>query len=289
MKNQMCMPKTLYDLDMYETATYLALNYICDPTNSTFVVDPYIIFYTLTGRLIDYKNNKEVITNIKRAIVSLDEKKIIHIIMLDKSRYVLDGPYMKFSTVEGYVIINQDECQNIFNGYRRPYDLLKFYVFLVGTINNRKGRRYGFYSMEKMYAECWCGSKSTINSYLKKLEELGIIYIYRSKKRRADGRKMPNVYGRLCDKDDVINAGKMFEGKADIVTAIKSKKVGNLRKRYNYFLNDADKYKNMETSLQLAEECQKVNNLFKELAGDDEERYMKYKPFNMDVFKALYI
>lgn len=71
-----------------------------------------------------------------------------------------------------------------------------------------------------------------------------LIYIYRHKKRRADGtyHKLNNSYGRYADKDSVIKAAQEYSNTVeceDILTKIDRRAT---KLRYNAFCDGAKKY-----------------------------------------------
>jgi hypothetical protein len=74
--------------------------------------------------------------------------------------------------------------QKIFTESNKPFNVFMFFVYLMGTINNQTKE---WHMSQDDMAVSWGASKRTINDYLVQLESMQLIYVYRHRKRRADG------------------------------------------------------------------------------------------------------
>ena len=107
------------------------------------------------------------------------------------------------SDKEKFVVVELWEMQKIFSESNKPFNVFTFFVNLVGTINNQTKE---WHMSQDDMAALWGASKRTVNDYLEQLEKMQLIYVYRHKKRRANGtyHKLNNSYGRYCDEDAII-------------------------------------------------------------------------------------
>ena len=140
--------------------------------------------------------------------------------------------------------------------------------------------------------ELFGGSKTTVNSYLRQLEEMKLLYVYRPKKRRSDGtfQNVNNSYGRYADRDKVISSALEYIGTIeceDINSKIDRRAI---KLRYNAFCNGAKKYKNNPDLVEsLIKECIEYNKSleFKPIEGGYDGEFKQGEPLDMSVFPNI--
>lgn len=269
------------NLNSCELAVMLVLNYLQTDKHDFIYTDVNQIGYVLTGRLINLRNkdkslvnnrDRTISKNIKKGLESLIKHKHIKMIEQNNSTYVISNKdsKIKVDSKEGnFITIELWELQAIFRNNEKdkdisnPFILLMFFINLIGTINNNTKEWH--MSQDDMVAS-FGGSKSTINEYLRQLEKLQLIYVYRPNKRRSDGtfHNINNSYGRYADKDKIISAAKSYIENIECED-IKSKlDRRSISLRYNAFVNGSKKYKdNQELVLQLFYDCIKYNESLK--------------------------
>lgn len=117
-----------------------------------------------------------------------------------------------------YTVIDKDDICKILNSnktyYVKSISIVRFYAYLLTTISktgNKKG--VGFLNSDDISAQTNL-HKNTVLSYMKVLEELRIIYIYRPSDyillQSGDIVEIGNTYGRYQDKDKVIAIGSEY-------------------------------------------------------------------------------
>lgn len=156
----------------------------------------------------------------------------------------------------------------------------------MGTINNKTKEWH--MSQDEIATNCRC-SKRTVNSYLEQLEAMHLIYVYRHKKRRADGtyHKLNNSYGRYADKDSVIKAAQEYANTVeceDIMTKIDRRAI---KLRYNAFCNGAKKYQdNPDAVIALCNECKLYNKSLevKPVESSCDGEWKQGEPLELSVF-----
>lgn len=162
-----------------------------------------LIGYEMTGRFLktSFRKDRTIIDGIKQAIQSLVEKEVIEIIDQNNDDYIFSHKGLEVNTEkEHFVLLEQWEMQKIFERANKPFSIFSFFCCLVSTINNSTKE---WHMTQDEMVSTWGYGKRTVNSYLEQLEAMHLIYVYRHKKRRADGtyHKLNNSYGRYADKD----------------------------------------------------------------------------------------
>lgn len=189
-----------------------------------------------------------------------------------------------------FVVVELWEMQKIFQNTSKPFALFMFFFLLIGTINNTTKEWH--MSQDEMTVAWGCG-KGTVNKYLTELESLELIYVYRHKRRKADGtyHKLNNSYGRFADKKEIINAATEY---ADTVVCEEfSEKIDrrSIKLRYNAFCEGSKKYDDIEEVKKLYSDCLKYNDSIKKnpIAGTYEGEYKEGGELNLSVFPKLEI
>lgn len=279
------------DLDEREMSVMAALNEMYSNKHDYLYTSISIIGYELTGRFLKTKNKKDrnLRQSIQRGIDSLNERKIIEVIDCDGDNYVISGKGLEVDTQRThFVVIELWEMQKIFQTSAKPFNTFTFFVALIGTINN--ATKEWHMSQDDMTVYFGCG-KGTVNKYLTELEELELIYVYRHRRRRADGtyHKLNNSYGRFADKKKIINAATEY---ADTVVCEEfSEKIDrrSIKLRYNAFCEGSKKYDDIEEVKKLYSDCLKYNDSIKKnpISGTYEGEYKEGGELDLSVFPKL--
>lgn len=219
------------------------------------------IAYILTGRWIDTRNkDRRLYNNLKSGLESLANRKLITILDQNGDNYVISNDGLEVDTEkEKFAVVELWEMQKIFSEANKPFNVFLFFVNLVETINNTTKEWH--MSQEDMAAQ-WGYGKETVNSYLEQLEKMELIYVYRYKKRKADGtyHKLNNSYGRYADKESVVEAARKYADTVECEDFFERIDRRGIKLRYNAFCNNAKKYQNNPDAIaELYKECQSYN------------------------------
>lgn len=148
--------------------------------DDVFALSLEIISYHMTNRFMNCKNNKDrtIINYIKNAITSLDNKGIIDIIDQSGNNFVLSNKGLKLSEIklDETIDINLSDISTIFTNVNKPFDITQFYINLKGLMKNGECQ----ISQDEIVNR-WNYSKATVNSYIKQLEDIGLIVVNRVK------------------------------------------------------------------------------------------------------------
>lgn len=277
------------DLNDKETVVMAILNGLYSNKNENLYISTNLLGYAITGRFLNTKNQKDrtITTGIKEGIDSLVERKIIEVVDCDRDNYILSSKGLSVNTEkENFVVIEQWEIQRIFEFGNKPFCIFNFFATLVGTINNVTKE---WHMSQDNMIEVFGGSKRTINDYLKQLEDMKLLYVYRPNKRRSDGtfHNVNNSYGRYADRDKVISSALEYIGTIeceDINSKIDRRAI---KLRYNAYCNGAKKYQNNPDLIKsLIKECIDYNKSlkFKPIEGGYDGEYKQGEPLDFSVF-----
>lgn len=228
-----------------------------------------LIGYEITGKFLKTSNKRErtIIDGIRVAIRSLADKGIIEIIDKDNDNYIFSSKGLEVDNNKSkFVVLEQWEMQNIFENANKPFNVFSFFCSLIGTINNQTKE---WHMPQDEMTVLWGYGKETVNDYLKQLEKMQLIYVYRHKKRRANGTyyKLNNSYGRYCDKDAVIAEALKYSDTVECEDFVEKLNRRAIKLRYNAYCEGAKKYINdPATVIALYKECIAYN------------KSLKYKP-----------
>ena len=131
--------------------------------------------------------------------------------------------------------------------------------------------------------------KETVNAYLEQLEEMKLIYIYRHKKRRANGTyyKLNNSYGRYCDKDAVIAEALKYSDTVECEDFVEKLDRRAIKLRYNAYCESAKKYRNNRNAeIDLCRQCIAYNKSlkYKPVEGYYDGEYKQGELLDLSVF-----
>lgn len=277
--------------DEKELTIMAVLNGLYRPTTEYLVTSIQEIGYILLGRWIDIRNkDRRFYNNLREGIESLAERGLITILDQNGDNYVISNEGLTIDTEKVYfALIELWEMQKIFRNATKPFNIFQFFVRIIGTINNTTKEWH--MSQDEM-TECWQYGKGTVNKYVTELENLELIYVYRHKRRKADGtyHKLNNSYGRFADKKEIIMAAGKY---ADSVECEKFYENNidrrSIKLRYNAFCDGSKKYENMEEVKKLYADCLKYNKSIKlnPVSGTYDGEYKEGGELDLSVFSEL--
>lgn len=189
----------------------------------------------------------------------------------NRNNYIVDGKSCYIDIKKyNFIIVQIEEIQKIFSSFGAyGFNVLRFFVNIIGTIN--KNSKSWHMTQDDMVLN-WNFSKNTVNEYLYKLEELELLYTFRSRARRTDKpyHRVGNVYGRYKDKNLIIKEGMEY---LSTIPYYKTKRYSidrtSIKLRYNHFLNKSPKYDDIKEVEKLYKDCIKYNESFKTNPNND--------------------
>ncbi|MDD3569794.1 MAG: hypothetical protein PHY44_01675 [Lachnospiraceae bacterium] len=267
-----------------EIAIILILNGLQNNKQDVLFTSIDEIGYYLTGRFLDAHKDRRIITGIKKGLSSLVENDVIKLIAQDKNNYVFDSVTCKFDGKDNFTIIELWEVQKIFALGAIGFNLLKYYVNIIGTIN---GKTKSWHMSQESMVELWDMNYVTIDDYNHKLQGLELLYIHRNKARKKDGtyHKVNNVYGRYRDKADIISDSGIYLETVEFEYYKEKNKLDgdtrtSIKMRYNGFIKGAKKYINNEKEIsRLYDDCIRYNESL-------DERFEEISPLDLSVFNS---
>lgn len=254
-----------------EIAVFLILNYLQNDKNENLFISVDAIGYFLTGKFIDSQCNKNLIKGIKKGFERLNKEEDIQILEQNRNNYIIDSKSCRVDTQKyNFIIVHLWEIQKIFSSLGAyGFNVLRFFVNIIGTIN---GDSKSWHMTQDDMVLRWGFSKNTVNEYLYKLEELKLLYTFRSKARKIDEtfHRVGNVYGRYGDKDLVTKEGIQY------LSTVPNRLIKpyhfnrtSVKLKYNKFLQGSKKYDSHEEVEKLYIECIGYNDSFKTHPNDD--------------------
>lgn len=235
-----------------EYLSYLGLSMLLRRNVISYFASTDILAYLLSN---SYPANSRLTSAISNGIIGLAEKIMIILSQSAKTNeWILDLQIMiddnkKKDTTHDklYTIVDETSIHKILQSnteyYTKSISLVRFYIYVLSTIfkvnNGYKG--VGFTSIENMSDTTGYNTK-TVSLYLKQLEELELIYIYRAKDRikfdTGEIVEITHTYGRYKDKDLIVKIGKTHEeeygskGKHKRINKYKGDKTRGLSQKY---------------------------------------------------------
>ena len=272
-----------------ETAILAILNGMYSKKYNHLSISVNLIGYEMTGRFLKSSNRKErtIIEGIKGAICSLADKGIIEIIEISNDNYIFSGKGLDVnSDQKKFVVLEQWEMQSIFQRANKPFNVFSFFCSLIGTINNQTKE---WHMPQDEMVSLWGYGKETVNDYLDQLEKMRLIYVYRHKKRRANGtyQKLNNSYGRYCDKDAIIAEAQKYSDTVECEDFVEKLDRRAIKLRYNAYCNDAKKYRNnFDAEVDLCRQCIAYNKSlkYKPVEGYYDGEYKQGELLDLSVF-----
>lgn len=277
--------------DEKELTIMAVLNGLYRPTTEYLVTSIQEIGYILLGRWIDIRNkDRRFYNNLREGIESLAERGLITILDQNGDNYVISNEGLTIDTEKVYfAVIELWEMQKIFRNATKPFNIFQFFVRIIGTINNTTKEWH--MSQDEMTVAWGCG-KGTVNKYLTELETLELIYVYRHKRRKADGtyHKLNNSYGRFADKKEIIMAAGKYADSVECEEFYENNiDRRSIKLRYNAFCDGSKKYEDMEEVKKLYADCLKYNKSIKlnPVSGTYDGEYKEGGELDLAVFPEL--
>lgn len=274
-------------LDEKELAVLAILNGLYSNKQDYLTISISGLAYNLSKRWIDARNkDRRLYNNIKIGIKSLANRKIIKILDQNGDNYIISNEGLEVNTdKEKFAVVELWEMQKIFSESNKPFNVFLFFVNLIGTINNKTKEWH--MSQDDMVALYGYG-KETVNDYLEQLEKMQLIYVYRHKKRRANGTyyKLNNSYGRYCDKDAVIAEAQKYSDTVECEDFVEKLDRRAIKLRYNAYCDGAKKYNDPATVIALYKECVAYNKSlkYKPVEGYYDGEYKQGELLDLSVF-----
>lgn len=248
-----------------------------------------LIGYEMTGKFLKTSNKRErtIIDGIKDAIKTLIDKGIIETIDKNNDNYIFSGKGLEVcSSKNKFVVLDQWEMQRIFESANKPFNVFSFFCSLIGTVNNQTKEWH--MSQDEMVS-LWGYGKETINDYLEQLENMQLIYVYRHKKRRANGTyyKLNNSYGRYCDKDAVIAEALKYSDTVECEDFYEKLDRRSVKLRHNAYCSGAKKYRNnFDAEVDSCRQCIAYNKSlkYKPVEGYYDGEYKQGELLDLSVF-----
>lgn len=254
-----------------EIAVFLILNYLQNDKNENLFISVDAIGYFLTGKFIDSQIDKNLIKGIKKGFEGLKKEEDVSILDQNRNNYIINSKSCRVDTKKNnFIIVHLWEIQKIFSSLGAyGFNVLRFFVNIIGTIN---GNSKSWHMTQDDMVLSWGFSKNTVNEYLYKLEELELLYTFRSKARKADEtfHRVGNVYRRYYDKELVIQEGIHY------LSTVPNHPIKpfhfnrtSVKLKYNNFLHGSKKYNSLEEVEKLYKECIRYNESFKDFPNDN--------------------
>lgn len=202
-------------LTNYELLVYCYLKFfmpVITAEHSTYYLHVKTLLYNMFDTLDISIRMKE---NINRAIKGLIEKSIITASKQQNSLYMINSNSLKVNCAkEKYIVLDYADIQRIvLSDHKCRFQVLRYYLCLLTTINttisvrldtgNKKSNVVG-YQTQLYLATIANVSPATVIRFNRILEDLKLVYICRSgdfKLINGSLSRIPNVYGRYCDKE----------------------------------------------------------------------------------------
>lgn len=275
--------------DDKETALLAILNGMYTKKYDHLSTSISLIGYEMTGKFLKTSNKKErtIIDGIKGAVHSLIENGIIEVLNQDNDNYIFSGKGLEVnSDKKKFVVLEQWEMQRIFENANKPFNVFSFFCSLIGTVNNQTKE---WHMPQDEMVSLWGYGKETVNDYLEQLEKMQLIYVYRHKKRRANGTyyKLNNSYGRYYDKEAVIAEAQKYSDSVECEDFCEKLDRRSIRLRYNAYCSDAKKYRNNRNAeIDLCRQCIAYNKSlkYKPVEGYYDGEYKQGELLDLSVF-----
>lgn len=274
MSNDIYLSKRIVcELEPYEVACYTAIRYVQTAQSKFVFVSPNMIEGYLTGKTDTLTRDQR--KGISEGLKSLCEKLKLPIMKFSKSDYLINCDSLRVDTEKAggdfFVFFDSEYIQKIFaiDTKANKFKLLKYFIVLLGTINNTKaeaeGNQYGdskagFMTNEYLSKGADISPKTSLD-YNKLLEGAEIIFFYRSNFYYANTMKsLSNYYGlweysaditRLAKIRETEEEGKRSFKKGDVNKRRSMKqKLNRMKEGYSYSPEETKELLEYEASLE---------------------------------------
>ena len=243
-KNEVLFNEKLSDQAI---ATMLIMSGLRNDFDTTVIV-PEQIISILYGKLSETERKDRAV---KESIQELIKEEIITPIESKKnmSRFLTSD--LSVGTEGNFTLISIDEFEKL----RDNLKLLRFYLVVVSTINNKS--KVGFTTNQELADKSFIDI-STVSTYNKTLIEREVLFIY-NEHQFVNGQQSANTYGRYEDKDLIIKNAKEYYGERNFASG--RTMTGDERRRISKQYNDYCKGSFKGDVEQLKADCKRYNDL----------------------------
>lgn len=186
----------------------------------TCYINSTLLSYLLTGL---YPPTRRIIESLNSGVKELLDNNIVTKIKSDKiNEYTINiSNFNEKGTGKNYyTVVEEVNVETILKSNKTHCgvvsSLLRFYIYLLSTVHKKGSKQegVGFTSLKDM-ADITDINEKTIRSYLKKLEKLNLIYVYRPKNsiifNSGEIREITSTYGEYKNKGKIIQVGQEHE------------------------------------------------------------------------------
>ena len=243
-KNEVLFNKDLSDQAI---ATMLIISGLRSSFNTT-IITPEQIILALYGKISESERKDRTVRESLRELV---DKNIITPIESKKNMSCFYTSDLSVGTDGNFTLISIDEFEKLKDNLK----LLRFFLVVVSTINNKE--KVGFNTYEQLAEKSYIDI-STVGVYNKILQERELLFIY-NEYQFVNGQQSANTYGRITDKELVIQNAKQFY--RDRNASANRIMTGNERRRISKQYNDYCKGSFKGDVEKLKEDCKRYNQL----------------------------
>lgn len=175
------------------------------------IIDTDMLLYSLQGNFDD-KYKRQIV----KALNDLIDKNEIKLIEKHGYKYLLDISNYNITKDNFYISFDKSEIQKIFL-LDKAMELLRYFCVVIANTSNKCDEIcniYGYTSINTLASTAHISIKTAIK-YNKILEDAQLIFVYRQGLNYIDGngniKTVNNCYGRYCNKDLIIKAGKEYK------------------------------------------------------------------------------
>ena len=201
------------DITVYGLAAYCSIK--------TLLPNEEIKQIYVNGDILSYQLMKTMnvqrrfVESIKTGLTELIDQNFVKVIETKGQNSIIDCSNLFITEQKEYfTIISYDELLKIFQLEKNNFSILKYFVLLIGTVSSsidvwidayqHKTRVVGNLTIDYL-SQLFGISERTIIRYNKILEDIGILYVYRSNdflidKDTGEISRLTNIYGRPEDK-----------------------------------------------------------------------------------------
>lgn len=256
LKNKVISDKRITN---YGLAVYISIRHIINNADTKYYINYDMISYNLCGTV---SPSRYIMNGVKEGINNLIDMGLVSIVnKFSNCSYEVDLSKCFSEENDYFSLVFDNEIKGIMNlGTKADkFSLLNYFVHLIGTFDMSKGVyddieycKYktgiiGYMTIDYLARLSGFGKNTTqVKRYNKILEDNQLIYIYRHTEyidKNGDFKSLPNVYGRYCDKSNIIKYADQFSNSKGIEpNSVKvSKAVTNNRRslgaKYNFLYN----------------------------------------------------
>lgn len=290
------------DIDSKSLFMYICFRNIMAKHKDIYFTSKDILVYELLNSYTNAsrKLDSDFTSGIDGLITTGMIKKVKNINNVD---FIINLSKLHINDGEYYITVTSDEVGKIIlSKTNSKFDLLRYYLCLIGTFNNSKNveekyrGKIGGMTIEYFSEELGI-AKSTIIRYNKTLEDLKLIHIIRYNeltynKTNDEFKDLPNSYSRYCDMELHEEYAK---GKSESYSSIDYSEKDRLKKfkqsvskRYNNYLRNKELLDNDSVYVKaLITDCIKYNNDI-DIANKNGRATLEMKKKDMSVFPMEY-